>query len=555
MTPTMLVSRLIPHKTPLLKRIFHTMPKQFRAVSTVRQVEPHPNNRESIRPSHITTKGTLPKQSGSFSRPLGALEKMTESISEVRGSTNREHTAFFTIVQVRFPPTLTNMEEYIASAWEEVGRQFPVLRAEASPPNKSDSHKQPMITLKSWNESNFRTSFSAHPDCPNVDVLFSAPSPRRSTATCHWLPDPGQIVIRTSHWRTDGFGLVLLAEAFLSTLANKLQTGLDVHLDNDLTEPPLTVPSTLEDLVQMYVRGPQGEASDADELAKIFVDGGRSIGFPTRPGADTAAPSVCGRAALRIDAENTANLVNACRAQGVSVTSALNAAVIRTTARFPQDPGADSYVFFAPVDLRGALIAAGAQGCSQPAGNYVSGMPLRIDGVAKQLENGDSMPSKSFGELAHELRAIYSQDITRYKRPGEAGAKTLSLLQLTEPYIEKMTELFSMFPSPGCPFPRTPVISSFGKMDALIKKEYCGSSDGATDAPKLYVTDFWVSCDCATPMIIFNPYSWCGEFTLLAAWDDSYYSREFVIDILKKTIAELSEGLEMGQLPYRITTG
>ncbi|KAI1760615.1 hypothetical protein GGR53DRAFT_525929, partial [Hypoxylon sp. FL1150] len=514
-----------------------------------------PDNLDSIHLPPMASAKIPPVQSGTFSRPLGTLENFFSHIGQIEDRSNREHTSFFTALQVRFPPTLTNVDGYIMRAWEEVGRRFPALRAEISSPNELGRYKESMITVQPWNRSDFRASFSVHRNCPNVDVLFSTASPRRTTATCYWLPDPGQIVIWTAHWRTDGFGLILLAETFLSTLADSLQTGLDASLDDDCIEHPLSLPPSLEDLVHKYAQVTPDAAADADDLVKIFVDGGRSVGIPTRPGASAATPTVCERAAIRMNTEDSARLVNACRSRGVSVTSAINAALIRATARFPQDPGADSYVFFAPVNLRGPLITAGAQECSQPTGNYVSGLPLRVDGVVTHLEDGSSVPSKSFGDLAQELGALYSQDITRYRRPGKTGARAVNLLQLTQPYIESMGNIFSRFPSPGCPFPTTPVISSFGRMDGMIRREYGGSGDGTTGLSKLHVTDFWVSCDCARPMITFNPYSWSGVFTLSAAWDDSYYSKAFVVDVLEKTMAELTEGLEMGQVCYRITNG
>jgi len=506
-------------------------------------LEAHPKNSTKILASNSTT----PEHVSSFSRHVGTLEDLFNNISLVKGSINREHTSFFVVLQVQFPPTKWNVEDCIARAWEGLGQRYPALRAQISTPNKFDSRKQSSISVQPWEEANFRASFSTHRNCPNVDTLFSAPSPKRKTATCHWLPDPGQVVIRTAHWRSDGFGLVLLADAFLSALADTLQQGPSVPLENSGAKQPVAVPPSLEELVQRHLPpSPQEATADVDDVVETFANGRQSIGFPTRPNASTAKPSMCERAAIRMEADDSAKLVNGCRMQGVSVTSAVNAAVIRTAAQFPQDPGAHAYAIFAPVDFRRPLMAAGAQECSQPTGNYVSGAPLRIDGAA----------GKTFRNLAHELNDIYSQDFTRYQRPGTAaGAKALSLLQLTEPYIQGIAKLFALFPAPGCPFPKAPVISSFGKMDSLVKREYGGDSEDTTGASKLRVTDFWVSCDCATPMITFNPYSWGGEFTLSSAWEDSYYERNFVIAVLERTMAELIKGLEIGPVSYRITTG
>ncbi|KAI3333403.1 hypothetical protein F4824DRAFT_513313 [Ustulina deusta] len=490
------------------------------------------------------------------SRPMGTLENFFQRLAEAGASANREHAAFFTVLQVRFPSQVVKPEDHIARAWEVVGRRFPALRSEISPPEDGDSQKRSRITIRPFDKHDFQSTFSVHPDCPNVDVLFAAPSPVESTAKCYWLPGPGQIVLRTSHWRTDGFGQVLLTDAFMSTLADIIQRGVDAPLDEDdssLTQQAPITPA-LEDLIRKYVKEPPSEAAEADILMDTYANGGKSIAIPTRPGSDGAVASTCSRAAIRMSAESSSELSHACRAQGVSVTSALNAAIIRATARYPQDAEADSYVIFAPVDLRAPLIAAGAQECARPEGVYVSGLPLRIAGVVKHLETtGESVPGKSFGGLADELSAFYSQDLLRYKRPGDDdAAKTVSLLQVAEPYLERMTELFAGFPAPGCPFPKTPVISSLGKMDGLIKREY-PCDDGDSDA-KVRVTDFWVGIENATPMITFHPWSWGDELTLSAAWNETFYSREIAVDALEKIMEELGEGLKMEPVSYRVVT-
>lgn len=493
-----------------------------------------------------------------LSRPIGTLEMFFKRLGEFALSANREHAAFFTVVQLRFPPDVINPEDYIARAWEIVGRRFPALRAEVSPPDKADPQGRSRFTVRPFDKENFQSSFTIHPDCANVDELFAVPSPIQSTATCYWLPGPGQIILRTSHWRADGFGQILLTDVFMTTLVNILERGLDGPLDESLTQPPLdgAITPGLEDLIRKYTTDSPDEAevedTDADILMDTLMNGGRSIALPTIPGSDGAAATTCSRAGIRMSAESSEELARACRAQGVSVTSALNAAIIRATARYPQEADTDAYVIFAPVDLRAPLIAAGAHECTQPTGTYVSGLPLRIEGVVTRLENGESAPGKTFTALADELSAFYSQDLLHYKRPGAGeDEKTVDLLRLADPYLERMAEFFATFRAPGCPYPKTPVISSLGKMDGLVKRGY-ESADGAA---RLDVTDFWVGIENATPMVTFHPWSWADELTLSAAWNDSFYSTEIVVGALEKIMEELGEGLKMEHVSYRIVSG
>ncbi|TGJ87741.1 hypothetical protein E0Z10_g1064 [Xylaria hypoxylon] len=541
-----MTSRLRSRSSLFLRRLFNSQHSTHdnKVDSTVWL----PTIDEKKTPFIVSEKSTPLSQlagSGTVSRPLGTLENFFKRLADAGASANREHAAFFTVLQVRFPSHIVNAEDYVARAWEVVGERFPALRAELSPPDEADPKKQPRVTIRPFDKHSFRSTFSVHPNCSNVDELFAAPSPIRGTSTCYWLPGPGQIVLRTSHWRADGFGQVLLTDLFMSTLADIVQRGVDAPLDNSLVQQTLDVPITpgLEDLIRKYVKDPPSEAAEADILMHTYTDGGKSIAIPTRPGSDGALAGPSARAAIRMSPESSAELTQACRTHGVSVTSALNAAIIRATARYPQDAEADSYVIFAPVDLRGPLIAAGSQECLQPVGVYVSGLPLRIGGVVEHLETGESVPGKSFDALADELSAFYSQDLMQYRRPGDTSGKTVSLLQIAEPYLERMTELFDGFPAPGCPYPKTPVISSLGKMDGLIKRDYTGDSkDGASG---LRVTDFWVGIENMTPMITFHPWSWGDELTLSAAWNESFYSNEIAVDALEKIMKELGEGLKM----------
>ncbi|KAI0118754.1 hypothetical protein GGR51DRAFT_131420 [Nemania sp. FL0031] len=278
MTVTM-ISRLRSRSSTLLNRLFHQHEK--------RNVKPAPTQRlptgspplsvldEKKALSHITVESAPPAQlvdADTISRPIGTLEMFFKRLGDAGASANREHAAFFTVLQVHFPSQVTNPEDYIARAWEVVGQRFPALRAEVSPPDETEPQGRSKFTVRPFDKDSFQKSFSVHPDCPNVDVLFAEPSPIRSTATCYWLPGPGQLVLRTSHWRADGFGQVLLTDVFMTTLASILERGLDAPLEESVAPQPQDVDITpgLEDLIRKYVNDPPAEAADAEILSEYI---------------------------------------------------------------------------------------------------------------------------------------------------------------------------------------------------------------------------------------------------------------------------------------------
>ncbi|KAJ2965970.1 hypothetical protein NUW58_g10785 [Xylaria curta] len=55
-------------------------------------------------------------------------------------------------------------------------------------------------------------------------------------------------------------------------------------------------------------------------------------------------------------------------------------------------------------------------------------------------------------------------------------------------------------------------------------------------------------------MITFHPWSWADELTLSAAWNESFYNKEIVVDALQKIMEELGDGLKMEKVSYRIVS-
>ncbi|KAJ2978451.1 hypothetical protein NUW58_g7494 [Xylaria curta] len=181
-----MTSRLRSRSNVFLNRLFklHHGSRDIKPASSEWQPTDSPNRvirRKKTFPGVVVPeKGTLPSQpvdTTTYSRPIGTLEWFFKRLGDKASSANREHAAFFTVLQLEFPPHIINAEDYIARAWEVIGRRFPALRAEISPPDEDDTHQRSRVTVRPFNKHNFRGTFTVHPDCPNVDVLFGTASP------------------------------------------------------------------------------------------------------------------------------------------------------------------------------------------------------------------------------------------------------------------------------------------------------------------------------------------------------------------------------------------
>ncbi|KAI1125033.1 hypothetical protein F5Y10DRAFT_14844 [Nemania abortiva] len=491
-----------------------------------------------------------------FSRPLGNLEGFFKSLSDSGKPINREHWIIHFVLRLKFPPSVADPIPHLQYAWEILRLRHPTLGAILQEPESNNSRGSLSVgplNIREWTDN----TFIVCQEYADADKLFSAlyPTP---TATCYWLPTSCEFVIRSSHWRIDGVGMASLGHEFMTTLVNVVTTNAGAPsrdlLLTELLSSPSSVPPSLEDLARAQSHSQSGEddpvlAAGADELVSIFLRGVPSIGLPTRDSSATTGtvPGPSARVMTSLDAEKTAQVSAACRNMDIKVTSAVHAAIVRVTARFPQHPLCKSYAAFAPVDLRRALdkmATAHTKNVSKVVGLYFSGLPLRVDNVF----------TKSFEEVARDLAIVYGRDLLRFWSPplsaemeaSDLEGKTIGLLDLAEPYVRRTTALFNTPVPEGLPPVQTPDLSSLGRMESSIKKEYADENNDPDGNRKVQVVDFWVGTEMLTRNVQFHVWSWDGSLRLGASFNTSFYGKEFVAEVVHAVIAELLDGCGIG---------
>ncbi|KAI0489563.1 hypothetical protein F4859DRAFT_156549 [Xylaria cf. heliscus] len=498
--------------------------------------------------------GAVASQDG-FNRPLGNLETFFKSLSDSGKPLNREHWTIHFALRLNFPPSIADPAPHLRRAWQILRLQHPTLGAVLREPEPgNDSNRASLsagpLDLEEWANDTFTVSREYAGASELFPSLYSTP-----TATCYWLPAASELVIRSSHWRIDGVGIALLGHEFMTALAKVINAKPDAPLE-DLLSPGLAssppVPPSLEDLAKAQsVYAPSGAhqedpvlAAGADELVGIFLRGVPSIGLPTRESSAAAVPGASERVATRLDPETTARVAAACREKGIKVTSAVHAAIVRVTARFPQHPLSKAYAAFVPVDLRRALDETATPetaAVSKVVGLYFSGLPLCVESVF----------TKGFEDVARDLAAVYARDLLQFWQPSSpalvAGTadrevKKVGLLDLAEPYVRRTTALFNAPVPEGLPPVQTPDLSSLGRMETSIHREYGDGNSSGGDGAKVQVVDFWVGTEMLTRNVQFHVWSWDGAFRLGACFNTSFYDKEFVADVLDAVIRELLTG-------------
>ncbi|OTA55817.1 hypothetical protein K449DRAFT_425574 [Hypoxylon sp. EC38] len=491
----------------------------------------------------------VPFSPDGFTRPLGNLENFFKLLAEKGKPLKREHWTVHLALRLQLPSSITDPVPYLRGAWQVLRLQHPTLGATLGQDQSSNDPAQPtssyltvpLLDIGTWTNE----TFTIYDKVASADQLFSSLH-STPTATCSWLPKSSELLIRSSHWRTDGVGMALLGHDFMLALSGRIRSGHDSPLEvptPSIRRQP-SVPLSLEQVARSVSRFPRSQdgeehpdlAAGADELIGIFLRGVPSIGLPSKPGSEAAIPGSSERVITRLDSETTTKVALACRNKGFKVTSAVHAAIVRVTASFPQHPLSKSYAAFVPVDLRRAIARTAAPDAdivSKSAGVYFSGLPVCVSSVLP----GDGETQKGFETIARELNAVYARDLDKFwTSPGSSG-QTISLLDLAESYVQRTTALFNAPIPEGLPSVQTPDLSSLGKMESYLQREYRIDRGSKVD-----VMDFWLETEMLTRNVQFHVWSWNGALNLSACFNTSFYEKDFVTGILDKVIQELLLG-------------
>lgn len=485
-------------------------------------------------PAPVSWSPVGPEVPGAFTRSMDTLENFYKLLGDSSSKLNREHWGLTASFRLTFPRAIADPLPYLKRTWLAIRQLHPGIGSTAPPTNLADLTSRVALTVPPLDpEAWLAKSFVVHHDSALVDDATAALSLRPTeTATLHWVPAASTIVFRSSHWRIDGVGSIMLAHAFVTTLVSVLRQGLDADLSahaSSVANGSLT--PSLDDIAD----APQDEQSTpehlkkaADDLIATFLKGLPTIGLPTIPGSETAVPGPTGRAQVLLDPATTAAVRAACSARGVSVTSAVHAALIRVVARYPQHPRARSYAAFVATGMRRRL-GAPWDGVPFAVGIFSSGVPVCIEGA---------LDGKSFDALAGEFQAVYSQDLARMGV--DAGGKPFGMREIAAPYIRRTTRLFTSPVPEGMPPIQNPDLSSLGLVERIMKREYVYGDDA--DA-RIEVADFWIGVEMLARALQCHVWTFRDCLTLQGCFNTSFYEKDFVARVLGQVTEELLGGL------------
>lgn len=474
---------------------------------------------------------------GTLTRPLDLIENwFLDRINRPGVSPQREPDGITEVLKLKFPNDISDPIPYLQRAWLVLRYLHPLLGAAYPPFSGQDQVEQQRIILAppdpdKWLKMSFRVNEgddAIFKDTDDAVKLFQA----SATAMAHWLPSSSQLLIRTSHLRLDGVGILKVTNTFMIVLASVIRLGLDVDIwsyASDIKHPALSpgVDHVLglkseEEPIQPYAE------QVIDGLVQEWNEGMKSIALPIREGSENAI--LANTRFLRISLDKSASKLirQACTGRGISVSAAVHASIIRVVASFQQHPMAKNILIPLIANLRHLLHPrydtpeyAGSPCC------YI--VPFCITDVVGK--NG------TFDELAKQVTAIYSTDLAKLAM--DEDGKPISFLDILKPYSDREAVLLSAELPADAPPMRPPNLSSFGVLERLVKGEY-KVDEGQEDVCE--IEDMWIAVEMADATPEFQLCTFRNTMRISLCFNDVYYDEDLMIDILHKVRDELIKG-------------
>ncbi|WYZ36275.1 hypothetical protein EsH8_XII_000025 [Colletotrichum jinshuiense] len=290
--------------------------------------------------------------SGIYTRPCGPMEQAYVTMVHTTRRHGCEDFVISYILQFSEdadpPGHQLPVQQRLREAWKALRFEHPMIAVELGNDGQSLLYASPVDQESSLEEWLAETFVVEADEQRTAGVVFSELRPPRFMELW-FLPNTGELLLRSSHWRIDGAGCSLLMHRFFDIMAAEETASLAWG------EEISRLPPALEDALQLPSEASPEHQKWGREWISDFGAASPSVGLPCRPNPG-GRPGNPGRELLVLSEEDTATLVSACKAAGITVTAALHAAVIiQTREMAPSEIRNNNFMDVLMCDLRSYL--------------------------------------------------------------------------------------------------------------------------------------------------------------------------------------------------------
>lgn len=380
------------------------------------------------------------KDAVTFTRPLGKTELPFSYFGIPGQDQGREHWAIHVVAELQLPAT-ADAPSLFRKAWIALRLNLPDMDARIDHATKTKSYTSlDAPALEKWADSTFHVEHGFTSSNQIAEAIRASPSP-----TCHIL-DHGKgrvsVLINCSHSLIDAFGIMHVMNRFLALAASPAP-----NLPTPGSETANLV-LNFEQLVGDRTPNPEAIVNRVSNRLAAYFSALPFAGF--QPDfATTDVMRDTRTLELVASPETTAAFVAACRAKDVSVTAAVQSALVETVyGQVPADRRERKLGLISPIDLRRRMPA---------------------------MQHGDDHAVGIFMGCLHLLSSADEGFLARAKRLKGEYALANDPEYLAHEVTELSVQVASIFaagvPPPPEP-PSSPTLSSLGIVDDVIAHKH-----------------------------------------------------------------------------------
>ncbi|OTA63678.1 hypothetical protein K449DRAFT_349278 [Hypoxylon sp. EC38] len=448
-------------------------------------------------------------QKGVFSRPIGENETYIKLLGDAGLPLKREHWAINSAAAVVPTGSLVSVDlaSHFRRAWAHLRFQHPSLAAEVAPDNKNLIYTVPAdgAALDTWVSQTFNVATDANSSADVIPTFQPGPY-----AKLVYIPQSGELLGHTSHWRSDGLGVFLLLDALLALASRpslpdpaSLAWGIEV----------VRLAPAVEDAAAMPKESTPELKEHGAALVGTWAHAIGAIGIPYLGDADTL-PAGTRSVTLTFSPATTEKITAACEARSVSVSAAVNASV--AGANYALADAAARHKHYAST-IHATLRPYLPEPYSTPAfaaGLYTTGWMTRVES----------------GTLWEERLQIYEAEYQK--------KITRDFVNSHREYAIQIIELLSNMPKGGGDQPASDVdISNIDNVDKMIRQSY-GTPEAGLEVKAVSIGVEILSRQAVTFMWIFR-----DQLNLSVVYNESFHSADQMGQVLGTVRTQLLEEL------------
>ena len=445
---------------------------------------------------------------GRFERPLDSIERFLANLARDSIKIGREYWSISAFAQFEVQGSQEDVKSALRQAWKTMRYDHPQLAC--------TEHEGVIVyevpddtALEAWLEKTFIVKEASM----DKDAMFASFQPS-GLATLHFWPKTSEIMFHSSHWRIDFIGALGLLQNLFRALQRPRHVrfgseGSNLSLARDKAGGYTSLDELRSDMVA------KERSTSANDLTMQFVGNLPSVGLPAQN--IQQAPRGTRRSEIVLNSEQTQSIVDASKLHGHTVTVAFHAAqtvVLQRLSPIMPSPS-NTYTSFGIHNVRPLPKAPSNDIHLHPVAVYIVGFPLVLH-------------SSTYMDHVDYLKIYYKHNTLTL-----ADARSKEGILAT--YTNQMADFVDQDTPPEVPLSSEPLFSSIGIIDDYLKPNY----------GTMKVKEFWAGVEMTTPQVTCYLWTWQGQMTGSACYNETFYEKTFIEYFLKRIISVLEDELNI----------